>query len=76
MNADTSGPGSPPTVEDFRRRAADQGFEFEIARYAAALTTHSGMREALVRLRKVPLSMLDPTEPNSALIWIENGGKS
>jgi hypothetical protein len=76
MTADTTAPGPPPAVEDFRRRAADQGFEFEIARYAAALDTHSGMREALVRLRKVPLCFLDPTEPNSALIWIENGGRS
>jgi hypothetical protein len=76
MTADTTAPGSPPTVEDFRHRAADQGFEFELARYAAALATHSGMRDALLRLRKVPLSFLDPTEPNSALSWIENGGKS
>ncbi|MCW2540230.1 MAG: hypothetical protein JWN95_1955 [Frankiales bacterium] len=65
-----------PTIEDFQSRAADQGFEFELARYAAALSTHAGMRDALLRLRKVPLSFLEPTEPNSALVWIENGGES
>lgn len=63
-----------PTVDDYRQRAADQGFEFELARYAAALSTHAGMRQALNELRAVPLSFLDPTEPNSALVWIESGG--
>lgn len=65
-----------PTVDDFRARAADQGFEFELARYAAALATHAGMRQALAELRAVPLSFLDPTEPNSSLVWIESGGVS
>lgn len=64
------------TVEDFRRRASDQGFEFELDRCAAALETHQGMRDALLRLRAVPLSFLDPTEPDSALTWLENGGRS
>ena len=64
----------PPTIDEYRRRAADQGFAFEMARYAAALTTHAGMRDALADLRAVPLSFLEPTEPNSALVWIESGG--
>ncbi len=64
------------TTEDYERLAADQGFSFELSRYAAALTTHAGMRDALHRLRAVPLSFLEPTEPNSALQWLENGGSS
>jgi hypothetical protein len=62
------------TVEQFAWQAADQGFEFEVSRYAAALTAHRGMRAALLRLRAVPLSFLDPAEPGTALAWLENGG--
>lgn len=62
------------TVEDLQRRAADQGFEFELSRYAAALAAHEGLREALLRLRAVPLSFLEPYEPDAALAWIERGG--
>jgi hypothetical protein len=62
------------TAEQLAWQAADQGFEFELARYAAALAAHQGMRAALLRLRAVPLSFLDPTEPDTALSWLENGG--
>lgn len=64
----------PPTIDEYRRRAADQGFVFDVARYAAAFNTHAGMRDALADLRAVPLPYLEPTEPNSALVWIESGG--
>jgi hypothetical protein len=38
-------PDRPPalTIEDLQRRAADQGFVFELARYAAALETHTAL---------------------------------
>jgi hypothetical protein len=78
----TSGSTSPgevwsPTAEHYERVALDQGLTFEPARYAAALQTHAGMREALLRLREVPLSFLEPvSEPASALQWIERGGVS
>jgi len=64
----------PTTAEQLAWQAADQGFEFEVGRYAAALATHQVMRAALLRLRAVPLSFLEPTEPNTALSWLENGG--
>jgi hypothetical protein len=63
-------------ADNFRWMAADQGFSFTLERYAAALTLHEGMRDALLRLRQVPLSFLDPTEPDSALVWLEKGGQS
>ncbi len=66
----------PNQVDDYRWMATDQGFTFTLERYAAAMTLHQGMREALLRLRRVPLSFLDPTEPDSALVWLENGGHS
>lgn len=72
----TPEPSFLPSVEDYQRRAADQGLGFEPHRYAAAVVAHTGMRAALLRLREVPLSFLDPTEPASALSWIENGGIS
>ncbi|GAA0584297.1 hypothetical protein GCM10010172_81580 [Paractinoplanes ferrugineus] len=62
--------------DNFRWMAAEQGLTFTLERYAAALTLHAGMRDALLRLRQVPLSFLDPTEPDSALVWLENGGRS
>jgi hypothetical protein len=62
-----------PTADDLRRRAADQGFVFELSRYAAALQAHTALRESLLRLRAVPLSFLEPIEPDSALIWLESG---
>lgn len=68
--------GSTPTVDDFQRRAAEQGFVFELSRYAAALEAHTALHESLLRLRTVPLSFLEPTEPNSALVWLESGGVS
>jgi hypothetical protein len=68
--------GTQLTVAAYQLIAADQGFAFEIGRYAAALTVHTGMRAALARLRAVELSFLEPTEPDSALQWIENGGRS
>jgi hypothetical protein len=64
------------TAEDYRRIAADQGFVFETGRYTTALALHAGMRAALARLRDVRLSFLEPTEPESALQWIANGGRS
>lgn len=55
------------TAADYQLIAADQGFAFELSRYAAALTVHAGMRDALARLRAVELSFLEPTEPDNAL---------
>jgi hypothetical protein len=68
---------STPTAHDYQRIALDQGLTFQPERYAAALATHTGMRDALLRLRAAPLSFVEPvSEPASALRWIENGGVS
>jgi hypothetical protein len=65
------------TAELYNKIAAEQGLTFEPERFAAAVATHEGMRDALLRLRQVPLSFLEPVyEPASALSWIENGGVS
>ncbi|MET0693816.1 MAG: hypothetical protein ABWX96_03240 [Propionibacteriaceae bacterium] len=56
--------------------AQNQGFSFSAERYAAAALLHESMRDALLRLRQVPLSFLEPTEPDSALVWLEKGGQS
>jgi hypothetical protein len=65
------------TAELYNRIAAEQGLGFAPERYAAAVATHDGLRDALLRLRAVPLSFLEPVlEPASALAWIENGGTS
>jgi hypothetical protein len=72
----TASATSMPTVDDYRRRAAEQGLAFELPRYAAALEAHAALHDALLRLRAVPLSFLEPTEPNSALVWLESGGVS
>jgi len=64
------------TLDDLKRRAADLGLRFEEERYSAALAAHAGMRASLDRLRAVPLSFLEPVEPDSALVWLENGGRS
>ena len=63
-----------PTVDDYRRVAADQGLHFRADRYPAALATHAALRPALTRLRQIPIPFLQGTEPASALAWIENGG--
>jgi hypothetical protein len=64
------------SIENFQWMAEDQGFTFTVERYAAALRLHEGMNDALLRLRQVPLSFLEPTEPDSALVWLEKGGRS
>jgi len=64
-------------VDLYNRIATDQGLAFGPERFAAAVATHAGLRAALLRLREVPLSYLDPVwEPASALGWIESGGTS
>lgn len=75
--SDTMPPNSnTKDASHYESLALDQGLRFSPERYAAALDTHAGMRAALLRLREVPLSFTDPTEPASALVWIENGGSS
>ena len=65
------------TAELYNKIAAAQGLSFEPERFSAAVATHDGLRDALTRLREVPLSFLEPVyEPASALTWIENGGTS
>jgi hypothetical protein len=63
-----------PTVEDYRRLAADQGLTFLPDRYPAAVATHAALRPALLRLRQEPMPFLQGTEPASALAWVESGG--
>lgn len=54
----------------------DQGIEFEPARFEAASAIYGQMRGPILKLRKVPLSFLEPVaEPAAALRWIENGGE-
>jgi len=63
------------TAELYDQIAAQQGLAFAPERIAAAVATHEGMRDALLRLRQAPLSFIEPVlEPASALSWIENGG--
>ncbi|MFN8075083.1 MAG: MFS transporter [Kineosporiaceae bacterium] len=69
-------PPALPTVEDFRRLAADQGLAFADSRYEAALAVHAGLRPALLRLRQQPLPFTGGAEPGTALVWLEKGGEA
>jgi len=65
-----------PTTEMFEAIAADRGLQLDRERIEAALEMHSKFRHELDTLRSVDLSPLPPyIQPETALRWIENGGK-
>ena len=63
-----------PDESTFRAILENQGLALSDERLAQALEGHIGMRADLEKLRAVPLSYLEPSEPGSALQWIEQGG--
>jgi hypothetical protein len=66
-----------PRVETFQAILADQGVEMSADRIATAVEAHAKIRPELERLRQVELPLLPGgVEPQTALRWIENGGRS
>jgi hypothetical protein len=66
-----------PTLDTIAVLAAHQGLGLPPERMEAAAATHAGLRPALLRLRALPLSYLEPVvEPATALRWIQRGGRS
>jgi hypothetical protein len=66
-----------PTEELIRLMAADRGLEISPERLEAALAMHAKFRHELDLLRSVRLEFLPPyIEPETAVRWIENGGRS
>lgn len=68
---------SMPTEEVFAALAADRGLRLSPERLEAARAMHVKFRDELEQLRSVHLEFLPPyIEPETALRWIENGGRS
>jgi hypothetical protein len=68
---------SMPTEEVFAALAADRGLPLDPERLEAARAMHVRFRRELEQLRSVHLEFLPPyIEPDTALRWIENGGRS
>lgn len=68
---------SMPTEEVFAALAADRGLLLDPERLEAARAMHVRFRRELEQLRSVRLEFLPPyIEPETALRWIENGGRS
>jgi hypothetical protein len=66
-----------PTLETFQAIIADQDIELAAEQLAAAVEAHAKLRPELERLREVELPLLpEAVEPQTALRWIENGGRS
>jgi hypothetical protein len=66
-----------PTEELFALMAADRGLDISEERLRAALAMHAKFRNELDVLRSVRLEFLPPyIEPETAVRWIENGGRS
>jgi hypothetical protein len=66
-----------PTEEVFEAIAADRGIELPPERLEAARAMHVKFRHELDTLRNVRLEFLPPyIEPQTAVRWIENGGRS
>lgn len=68
---------SMPTEEVFAALAADRGLKLSDERMATARAMHVKFRHELELLRSVFLEFLPPyIEPETAVKWIENGGRS
>ena len=65
-----------PSIEDFAVLASSQDITLTPARLVQAYEAHRAARPALERLREVPLSFLEPSEPGAALLWLKKGGRS
>ena len=66
-----------PTEELIALMAADRGLNLSADRLEAALAMHAKFRHELDLLRSVRLEFLPPyIEPQTAVRWIENGGRS
>jgi hypothetical protein len=68
---------SMPTAEIFAALAADRGLELSPERLENARAMHVRFRHELELLRSTRLEFLPPyIEPQTAVRWIENGGRS
>jgi hypothetical protein len=68
---------SMPSEEVFAAIAADRGLHLTPERLEAAREMHVRFRQELELLRSVRLEFLPPyIEPETAVRWIENGGRS
>lgn len=68
---------SMPTEELFAEISADRGLKLSPERLATARAMHVKFRHELENLRAVRLEFLPPyIEPQTAVRWIENGGRS
>lgn len=68
---------SMPSEEVFAAIAADRDLRLDPERLEAARAMHVRFRHELELLRSVRLEFLPPyIEPDTALRWIENGGRS
>jgi hypothetical protein len=68
---------SMPTEEVIAALAADRGLTLSAERLEAARAMHAKFRHELELLRSVRLEFLPPyIEPQTAVRWIENGGRS
>lgn len=66
-----------PTAEFFAALAADRGLDLAPERLEAARAMHVRFRQELDLLRSTRLEFLPPyIEPQTAVRWIENGGRS
>jgi hypothetical protein len=66
-----------PTEELIALMAADRGLHLSEERIRAAWEMHARFRGELDLLRSVRLEFLPPyIEPQTAVRWIENGGRS
>jgi len=65
-----------PSIDQFQVLASNQDITLTPERLAQAYATHQASRPALEKLRRLPLSFLEPSEPATALLWIHNGGQS
>jgi hypothetical protein len=66
-----------PTEELIALMAADRGLDLSADRLEAAWAMHAKFRHELDLLRSVRLEFLPPyIEPQTAVRWIENGGRS
>lgn len=63
-----------PSIELFEAVALYQGLPLSDERIAAAVDAHAAIADGLMALRAVSLSYLEPTEPSTAIGWIERGG--
>ena len=68
---------SMPTEETFAALAADRGLDLSRERLETARAMHVRFRHQLEQLRSIRLEFLPPyIEPQTAVRWIENEGRT